>query len=406
MDEEKKLFDAPETAAGDAAQPDQKPAAVMVYAMQSKPINTLVHADWSKATHYAAAQNPYRQLNAENGVELMLPDNVNAEIATEAMIFLDLAGIRWLATKTQDYGVAITPAEYLKARGKSKNGMTKARQQLEDIRVYLSSIQMRYFAYKMNPATNKVELIQLESGICKSRPMQKRGPLIIFFDPDYITYAVKNGAYRMPVSEGLYRVDARHYASTYYIFRRIHEYKENNVAKSDNSKYMREDGATVEMNQGDFISVKTLMDEVKGRKTYAELIKDGKHGPNIQRSCIEPFKNEMNHGADITGLNFEYIYKDTNGIWKRVPDDMYNAAGFTEFTSWYVHITKWTGYPQERLTKAAERREAKTTEQQIQDAITDIINEAGKSVKAKKKKKKQACKKKTSKDKPAEDNKT
>lgn len=302
---------------------------------------------------------------------------------TEARIVLDI-----IAAKCQETGspeVSLGVAEYLEKRGLSKTNRTKTREKLETIRRIWHNATLHYKRYVKTPGADKAELRDFDCHVLReSTPLEKwkRGDLIVVLDPRYISdiLHIETGKAPMLFLTGLVQIDTKYHPDAYYIGRKIVEQKNNSKGNANEDR----------------LAVKTLLNEVRSRKSFNELLKDGnKNRVNIRAKVREPFEADLNHFCEKTGLDYKFHYPNNGPL---VPDDVLETCSFTDYCN-FVLWFEWPTLPArfvEYKQKKIEGREHAQELQKIEDEadrqiLIDDAKKRKRAAKTKAKKKAEAA---------------
>lgn len=276
---------------------------------------------------------------------------------TEARLVLDIIAKKSFSSRSLE--VTLGVSEYQECRGQSTTNSAKTRLKLESIRRIWQSGRLRYWRYVKDPASGKTELREFECPILReSTPLGKKSrSLVVVLDDKFSTDILHIGVNKAPMVflTGLFKIDTKHHPDAYYIGRKIIEQKNNSKGNLNEDR----------------LTVKTLLNEVRSRKSYSELISERakrKNRINIRAKVREPFEADLNHFCDAAGLEYEFHYPNNGPI---VPDDVLESCPFEDYAGFVLWFT-WPPLP----PRFVEYRQRKIDNRELQLEQSEIRQEA------------------------------
>lgn len=280
---------------------------------------------------------------------------------TEARLVLDIIAKKSLASRSLE--VTLGVSEYQECRGQRTTNSAKTRVKLESIRRIWQNGKLRYWRYVKDPGSGKSELREFECPILReSTPIGKKSrSLVVVLDDKFAADILHIGINKAPMLflTGLFKIDTKYHPDAYYIGRKIIEQKNNSKGNINEDR----------------LTVKILLDEVRSRKSYSELIAERakrKNRINIRSKVREPFEADLNHFCDATGLEYEFHYPN-NG--PAVPDDVLESCPFEDYAGFVLWFS-WPSLP----PRFVDYRQRKIDNRKLQLEQSEIRQEAERQV--------------------------
>jgi hypothetical protein len=245
---------------------------------------------------------------------------------------LDILTIKLTEAGAKSPQVSISLDEFMSLRC-LKDGKEARKQVNADLETLFNA----KISFKEKRGKGKTENY-LDMRLIDSKGIQKG---IIYASFGSTFYELLKGYPVMPYPTKILSINSKRNPGSYYLYRKIAEYKNMNVGK---------------VNDGDIISVKTLLDSNPNILTYEEVANSNR---NFTDRIIQPFERDMDNLKD----SFKWEYCKSKG--EPLSDQEATNMKYDDFVNLNVKIT-WLAYPDqsERLKKKEQETKKKTKKKQ------------------------------------------
>lgn len=263
-------------------------------------------------------------------------NELRGELKNSTWQLLDALTLKLTANprKEKEATVTISQDEYMQRRG-LKDRKAAKEQAIADMEILKSA------SVTLEEISGKGRVSYRFINLADSGSVERNGDITLTFGATFHRNLIASQI--MPYSTALLKVNNHRNPNSYFIGRKIDEYKNMNA---------------LHVNAGDIISVKTLLENAPFIPSYEDVAAADRA---FTRRIIEPFERDMDALQEAGAFSWEYCHK--NGIPLTAAE--LEAFSYDVFIACNVKIT-WAEYPDQ--TKRRETLEAKIAQAKAQEA--------------------------------------